>query len=367
MMSYPRKTTFSRALLLLSALLMLSIITSLGRRGETLKSLPEISKTSEQFSAVAEADMMAQQYRRELLEKRCISTKSLKTFDYLIERPWLLRWLIYNDEHRLMYCYVPKVSCTQWKKLFGILSGVFPNVPFNSINSGHAHEPNLFPSLAQLPEPEIRRRLETYTSFMFTRHPLERMASAYRDKLSPGNTVYRQQYAAKIMGQPNGSISIHNRQNTSLPLDELPTVTFDKFAEWIVRAGPVDLDTNSKKAQHDEHWRPMVDLCHPCTIPYTVLGRTATLAEDARLVLRTANITSVKFPEGYRSATPGVTESLVSLLRTDVLKGVLRHYLHDLFLFGYRPQAVFHENATARDITQNMYEELLAEAMMPHT
>ncbi|KAF0287464.1 Carbohydrate sulfotransferase 12 [Amphibalanus amphitrite] len=163
------------------------------------------------------------------------------------------------------------------------------------------------------------------------------------------------------MGEPKRSISLHDRTNASVAAENLPTVTFQRFAEWVAEAGPVDLDTNSKKVQHDEHWRPMVDLCHPCTIPYTVLGRTASLAEDARLVLRTANITSVKFPEGYRSATPGVTESLVSLLRTDVLKGVLRHYLQDLFLFGYRPQEVF-QNTTARDIAQSIYEELLAEA-----
>ncbi|KAF0289783.1 Carbohydrate sulfotransferase 11 [Amphibalanus amphitrite] len=250
--------------------------------------------------------------------------------------------------------------------MFGILTGTLPNTSLEAIDHEKAHMYYVHRTLSQLSEPEIRRRLETYTSFMFVRHPLERMVSGYRDKLGPNSTHrFRRIHAVEIMGHPKSDKARLNKSETlrsSRHSNNLPTITFDRFAAWVVAAGPFDLNKGEPmEGPQNEHWRPMTDMCHPCTIPYTVLGRTATLDEDARLVLRTANITSVKFPEGYRSATPGVTESLVNTVTSDGLRGVLRHYLQDLFLFGYRPQEVF-QNTTARDIVQTMYEELLAEA-----
>ncbi|KAF0309411.1 hypothetical protein FJT64_019480 [Amphibalanus amphitrite] len=150
--------------------------------------------------------------------------------------------------------------------MFGILTGTLPNTSLEAIDHEKAHMYYVHRTLSQLSEPEIRRRLETYTSFMFVRHPLERMVS----------------------GRP--------------PSPRTPG-----------------------------------SCCGPPTSP------------------------RCKFPEGYRSATPGVTESLVSTVPSDGLRGVLRHYLQDLFLFGYRPQEVF-QNTTARAVVQTMYEELLAEA-----
>lgn len=51
--------------------------------------------------------------RIEALREACRTTASLRgeeSLDYLLRHPLTLRNFIYNDEHQLIYCYVPKAS-----------------------------------------------------------------------------------------------------------------------------------------------------------------------------------------------------------------------------------------------------------------
>ena len=50
--------------------------------------------------------------RREALEAACRATRSLRpsnTLEDLLRHPVLLSKMIYDDDYRLIYCYVPKV------------------------------------------------------------------------------------------------------------------------------------------------------------------------------------------------------------------------------------------------------------------
>uniref|UniRef100_A0A8D2DCI4 Carbohydrate sulfotransferase n=1 Tax=Sciurus vulgaris TaxID=55149 RepID=A0A8D2DCI4_SCIVU len=117
--------------------------------------------------------------RRDLLRRAC----SRHTRRQRLLRPEDLRHVLVDDTHGLLYCYVPKVACTNWKRVLLALSGRARGDP-RSIPAHEAHAPGRLPSLADFSPAEINRRLRAYLAFLFVREPFERLASAYRNKFA---------------------------------------------------------------------------------------------------------------------------------------------------------------------------------------
>ncbi|XP_007614362.1 carbohydrate sulfotransferase 13 isoform X1 [Cricetulus griseus] len=81
------------------------------------------------------------QQRRELLHQAC----RRHTRRQRLLQPEDLRHVLVDDAHRLLYCYVPKVACTNWKRVLLALRG---RGDPGSIPAHEAHAPGLLPSLA---------------------------------------------------------------------------------------------------------------------------------------------------------------------------------------------------------------------------
>lgn len=239
-----------------------------------------------------------------------------------------LRYVIYNDDHKLLYCYLPKVACTQWKKILAILNGSLPKVSLDLIPIELAHADAMHPYLFELSDDEIRYRLRHYTAFLFVRHPLERFVSAYRDKFLNMETgkVINEAYAAEIMAQQRPAAS--GSKTASVPPSQA-NITFEEFARWS--SNP----RSSFLVRNQEHWRPMVDMCYPCLIHYDIIGRLETLQRDAALVLRTANITDLTFPHVKPSSTWKHVGPMMSALDPALAKVLLEKYRDDFGVFGY--------------------------------
>ncbi|EFB23448.1 hypothetical protein PANDA_012234, partial [Ailuropoda melanoleuca] len=65
-----------------------------------------------------------------------------------------LRHVLVDDAHGLLYCYVPKVACTNWKRVLLALSGHARGDP-HAIPAHEAHAPGRLPSLADFTPGEI--------------------------------------------------------------------------------------------------------------------------------------------------------------------------------------------------------------------
>lgn len=68
---------------------------------------------------------MEQSERKKLAKEVCKLSQKNPNLDSVIKDRVLLDHIIVDDEHRLLYCYVPKVACTNWKRL--LVSQVFSN------------------------------------------------------------------------------------------------------------------------------------------------------------------------------------------------------------------------------------------------
>ncbi|CAH2312047.1 carbohydrate sulfotransferase 13 [Pelobates cultripes] len=249
------------------------------------------------------------QERRELLASTC------KT--YTRKRRVLtsddLKHLLVDDTHGLLYCYVPKVACTNWKRVMMILTGQSKYKDPAQIPANEAHISTNLRSLSEFTTSEINYRLRNYLKFIFVREPFERLVSAYRNKFTRTyNTAFHKRYGTKIVER--------HRRNPSLEaLERGDDVTFEEFVYYLV--DPM----TQKEEPFNEHWERVHSLCHPCIVHYDVVGKYETLEEDAQYVLQLIGVgDSIKFPS---SKSPRTTGGMAA----EFFKGVNRFYQRRLF------------------------------------
>lgn len=236
--------------------------------------------------------------------------------------------VLVDDEHALLYCAVPKVASTNWRRVLLALRSSRPDPA--RIPANRSHEPSAFRSLAQMSRHEQRRRLATHLKFVFARHPLERLLSAYRNKFERAwSDYFPLRYGRHIVRQQRGANASREA------LDTGRGVTFDEFLRYVA-----SLDPGDHAGAFNEHWRPLGDLCFPCQLRYDVLGSYDTLERDSRLVLRRAGLEGrVAFPSRRRTYSSEPTAALMQRYYGNVSESLmarLRHvYRGDMALFRY--------------------------------
>jgi Sulfotransferase family len=94
-----------------------------------------------------------------------------------------------DDARRYIYCLVSKASCTSWMRA---LIGISDNEALKKELNGskelerhfvHVLSGKVFKRLSTFSPSKIRFRWKNFYKFMFVREPLERLVSAYRDKM----------------------------------------------------------------------------------------------------------------------------------------------------------------------------------------
>ena len=271
-------------------------------------------------------DLESQQVqRKKILKEVC---RMLKSSPLNLKNKEQLDHLIVDDKHKLLYCYVPKVACTNWKRVLMILMGKTNHTDPLQIVANVSHRMHVFRRLSDYKTEEIQHRLKNYMKFMFVRHPFERLLSAYRNKFlqnSSNSDYFRVRFGKQIIKQfrPNAT-----KQSLNLGHD----VQFEEFVRYII-----DPRTVAHSA-YNEHWRPMANLCLPCQINYDIIGKYETLEEDAKYVLDKVKLSKkVKFPRSDRpSSTGNLLNQYLSRLTRDQLLRLYHVYELDFRLFDYR-------------------------------
>uniref|UniRef100_A0A3Q2YHY7 Carbohydrate sulfotransferase n=1 Tax=Hippocampus comes TaxID=109280 RepID=A0A3Q2YHY7_HIPCM len=150
------------------------------------------------------------------------------------QRKTLLQHVLVNDEYRFLYCYVPKVACSNWKRVLKVLGGALESVDVK-IKMDHRSDLTFLSSL----KPEgIRYRLQHYFKFMFVREPMERLLSAYRNKFGEIES-YQRKYGAEIVKRYRKS---RGGKGSRVAGDD---VTFAEFVRYL-------LDEDVERM--NEHW-----------------------------------------------------------------------------------------------------------------
>ncbi|XP_034044335.1 carbohydrate sulfotransferase 12-like [Thalassophryne amazonica] len=274
-----------------------------------------------------------------------------RTFDQIPNKE--LDHLIVDDKHRIIYCYVPKVACTNWKRVMVVLSQSLispssgkPYTDPEAIPSDLVHNSSLHLTFAKfwrhygsLSRHLMALKLQHYTKFLFVRDPFVRLISAFRNKLARPNKDFYQQF---------GSVMLHRYSNVS---GNLPETAADAFAAGIKPtfqqfiAYLLDPETE-KEAVFNEHWRQVYRLCHPCQVNYDFIGRLETLETDAEQLLRMLEVDQLlHFPSGARNRTAASWEKdWFTQIPLTMRRDLYKLYEPDFELFGYPiPGSVLHQ------------------------
>ncbi|KAM3871934.1 carbohydrate sulfotransferase 11-like [Diretmus argenteus] len=262
------------------------------------------------------------QGRREVLEQACLS----HTRKRRVLSPEDLKHLIVDDKHSLIYCYVPKVACTNWKRTLMVLTGDGRYTDPLAIPASEAHVAGNLHTLSEFSVSEINQRLRSYLKFVFVREPFERLVSAYRNKFTRSyNTAFHKRYGTKIVRR-------HRAEPDSEALEKGNDVTFQEFVQYLV-------DPRTQREEpFNEHWERVHSLCHPCLIHYDVVGKYETLEPDAQAVLRLAGAAgTVQFPTSSKSVrTDGdMAARFFKNISPFYQKKLLNLYRMDFLLFNY--------------------------------
>nr|XP_032832063.1 carbohydrate sulfotransferase 9-like [Petromyzon marinus] len=227
-----------------------------------------------------------------------------------------------DDRFSLLYCEVPKVGCTNWKRIILALSR--GDNQSMTIPASQVHEIQNYTKLHKFDAAGRRSRLGGYTTALFVREPMERLVSAYRDKFLLTSGYYQKVYGRYIIA--------HYRTNPSREsLLQGHDVTFSEFVSFI-------LDPRWALYQ-DVHWLPVHKLCQPCLLPFNFIGKLETMQRDAAALLAKIGAPSwmsYSDPKNKRSSA-SMTRSYLAQLSPEAKWKLYRFYYEDYRLFNYSP------------------------------
>jgi len=242
--------------------------------------------------------------------------------------------MYYDDQMDYIYCLVSKASCTSWKRTLMMLTGNITTVQRPeqmSLGMVHNHDNSdvYIRRLETLPQAYRAWRFHNYFTFLFVREPLDRLVSAYRDKVLEDRGYHVDIDIVRRYRPRDYNVSV-TRYN----------VTFAEFVRYVLseRIGGRVLD---------RHWIPQSELCRVCQYRYDFIGHQETLHRDADFVVaklksritdpeqrrRVANVT---FPadSGHKKSS-----NLLQQMYADVpaahIHALYQLYAIDYALFGF--------------------------------
>ena len=240
-----------------------------------------------------------------------------------------LRHLIVNDKQRTMYCYVPKVACTNLKRIFLFLTGKVNVTNPSNLTPRTVHGAHFHTLLSSYSSKEIEYRLKNYRKVVFVREPLVRLLSAFRSKFlniaNASNNRFHHKYGRKI-------VQMFRNNSSQFFEDYKYDVKFSEFVQFLIKY------KNSASA-FDQHWTPVYELCSPCYVQYDFIGQFESMATDISLLLKEMSVEDQipSFPdrnETFQRSEETIT-NYYGTIKTEHLTSLSRIYEHDYNLFGY--------------------------------
>ncbi|XP_067683815.1 carbohydrate sulfotransferase 14-like [Haliotis asinina] len=236
--------------------------------------------------------------------------------------------IIVDHQYKVLYCEIPKVATTNWKRVFLMLSSkMSPSLKLNMKPGDIHHRYEKYTTFLSALQPvEIDEVLKTYYKFVFVREPFERLLSAYLNKLVASREGMFASFGRSI---------VKKYRNNSRNKDPHPS--FSEFLEYVVKTNTLTLN---------EHWQLQEDLCQVCNIKYDLIGKYEELQTTAQAILDHIGApSSVAFPQRSDWYRNEKTNNLLRHYYQDVppslLQQVWRKFYPDFQLFNYTvPSAI---------------------------
>ena len=229
-----------------------------------------------------------------------------------------------SRKYSILYCAIPKVASTFWRRVISILSvDDSANSPFELTRSNLKLE--TFSDLrVSMRGQSINKFLKNVSSFMFVRDPYSRLFSGYEHKLYNPNLSFWTSYGMKIVRALRKSPS-----EESLKFGH--DVTFEEFVRYI-------LSQKDNNETINRHFTPMYQKCDPCSFPYDYIGHLETFKKDTEYLFdqwrRKSPDFNIHFNDFEKETVLDTAGSLISRLFNtyDTIKRDFKYPLYNLVL-----------------------------------
>ncbi|KAL4221742.1 hypothetical protein ACF0H5_019997 [Mactra antiquata] len=211
---------------------------------------------------------------------------NFKTFQYQYRKHYMV-----NHEHKMLYCYLPKVANTNFRRVFLGLEGVVPKAKVPDISGYDVYfvHDDKYSYLKDFSVKQQHYFLQSYTKFMVVRDPLERLLSGYRNKYFHPNKQQTTQFLNKITKFYQKHSYLTRRKGIYIRMDySNAPLAFEEFLLFFT-------DTYDAKAFLNEHFTASNQLCDPCYTNVDYVAKFDTLYEDVAYIFKKLKI-DIEFP-----------------------------------------------------------------------
>ena len=244
----------------------------------------------------------------------------------LVNEAW--KHLILDAERKILFCLAPKLASTNIRLLFAALNNVLdPSEALVKYN--HSRDLQAFRyRLSTLSKEEKEKKLSTYFKFVMTRNPLERILSAYRNKLEnhpidPKASGLFDPAKIEIMKTYQPKVYKHWE-------DSGRTIKiFPRFNDFIRY-----LDSHSYY-ELDPHFRPLQYICHPCVFQYDFYANLKLMPEEFDRLFKKFNIPNNSFRNQPAHHDTGSMMPRYYAKLSDTEKKMVYNFVHQELEFYY--------------------------------
>ena len=244
--------------------------------------------------------------------------------------------IIIDIYHNAIYCAVPGTGSSKWEFLFAYLYGVYDMKTSSASEPMDVDMSNLkgIKGLSDLSPAEVRERISNYWKFVFVINPFERLYTIYLEYF---NTTSRN----ALYFQNRYGVSIIRKFRDKPQKESLLTgndVTFHEFIQYVIYLW-------ENKGEYHSSWRPISELCLPCTLKYDFIGHVSTFTQDSQVVLRGIYRTDPENVPGFSYPPRRVTKAIAgsayrTISKVDIAK-LQEIYRSDFITFGFAFDSVF--------------------------
>ena len=224
------------------------------------------------------------------------------------------------------------MGCTNLKRLMLYIGGHLPldTVEWNWVDDKTYLEPALKHASflnSSLSYKDKIYRIESYYKFVILRNPLERLVSAFRNKIE--SPLERGHYT---IGERVKRIILKKYRKLELLMWESSmyrpeniSVTFCEYIRYIIETDVSGLN---------EHFVPSLELCHPCIVQYNFYGNFRMISSDVKQIIEkfevdpkyykaislhdSVNLTARLLPMYYKQLLPSEKDKLVAFLYNEL-------------------------------------------------
>lgn len=256
--------------------------------------------------------MLLQETRKKAVEEACRDIPKDVLLPTILTTKDSRNQLLVDDQHKAIYCYIPKVASLNWRKAWMVLNGMMKNG--SNVTLERVRTAFDMKTLKYVEDVDVlKKQLETYKKVIVVRHPLERLLSVYFDEVRIPNLAKR----------------VLPTVRKTRPLAKLTDIEWPEFVEYIIKEGVID----------SKYWITYEDLCHPCAIDYDVIVKFETFKEDSTNYLKQINVSGlvqIQDPAlDHSSVGSDILQKYLDVLTERQLEALRRKYDRDFKLFEY--------------------------------